>query len=339
MTSERFGSTLPWAEPAWYTGRPSPYYKESHRRLRKAVRDWVEANVIPNIESWEVEGKVPDSIYHQCAKDGLLMPIAAGRRIPEEWRNYPIIGSIKPEEWDGFHDFVLWDELFRGGPISSIFIGLTVGAPPLRLYASKELQAKIVPEILTGKSRICLAVTEPAAGSDVRNITTTAERTADGKHYIVNGEKKWITNGIFSHYFMTAVRTGGPGAEGISFLLIPRNSEGINCRKIEIGGGRLSATTYITFEDVKVDASYLVGQEGAGFRLIMNNFNHERIWITFMGLRGARVCLEDTWNWVQKREVAEKRLIEQPVVRHKLGLMGKKVEELQAWVEQLVLVI
>lgn len=336
MTSERFGSTLPWAEPAWYTGRPSPYYKESHRRLRKAVRDWVEVNVIPNIEYWEVDGKVPDSIYHQCAKDGLLMPIAAGRRIPEEWRDYPIIGSIKPEEWDGFHDFVLWDELFRGGPISSIFIGLTVGAPPLRLYASKELQAKIVPEILTGKSRICLAVTEPAAGSDVRNITTTAEKTADGKQYIVNGEKKWITNGIFSHYFMTAVRTGGPGAEGISFLLIPRHSEGIKCRKIEIGGGRLSATTYITFEDVKVDASYLVGQEGAGFKLIMNNFNHERIWIAFMGLRGARVCLEDTWAWSMKRSVSGELLVDKPVVRHKFGLMGKKVDELQAWVEQLM---
>jgi alkylation response protein AidB-like acyl-CoA dehydrogenase len=193
-----------------------------------------------------------------------------------------------------------------------------------------------MPEILSGKARICLAITEPAAGSDVRNITTTAEKTADGKHYIVNGEKKWITNGIFSDYFMTAVRTGGPGAEGISFLLIPRHSEGVNCRKIEIGAGRLSATTYITFEDVKVDASYLVGQEGGGFRLIMSNFNHERIWIVFQALRSARLCLQDTWAWAMKREVFGKPLIEQPVVRHKFGLMGKKVEGLQAWAEQVV---
>ena len=83
-------------------------------------------------------------------------------------------------------------ELFRSGPISSIFIGLTVGAPPLRLYATKDVQAKIVLEILTGKFRICSAVTEPAAESDVRNITTTAERTADGKHYIVNKRRNGL---------------------------------------------------------------------------------------------------------------------------------------------------
>ena len=96
---------------------------------------------------------------------------------------------------------MLWDELYRGGSISSIFVGLTVGAPPLRQYASSELKAEILPQILAGQKRISLAITEPDAGSDVRNITTTAEKTPDGKHYIVNGEKKWITNGIFSDYF------------------------------------------------------------------------------------------------------------------------------------------
>lgn len=120
---------------------------------------------------------------------------------------------------------MLWDELYRGGAISSIFVGITVGAPPLRQYASPELREEILPSILDGTKRISLAVTEPAAGSDVRNLTTTAER--DGDYFVVNGEKKWITNGIFSDYFMTAVRTGGPGAEGISFLLIDRHLPGI----------------------------------------------------------------------------------------------------------------
>ena len=144
---------------------------------------------------------MPKSVYHKCAEDGLLVPISAGRKIPEEWQDYPIIGGIKPQDWNGFHDFVLWDELYRGGSISSIFVGLTVGAPPLRQYASPELKSEILPQILTGQKRISLAITEPAAGSDVRNITTMAEKTPDGKHYIVNGEKKWITNGMFSDYF------------------------------------------------------------------------------------------------------------------------------------------
>jgi alkylation response protein AidB-like acyl-CoA dehydrogenase len=212
----------------------------------------------------------------------------------------------------------------------------TVGAPPIRQYASQELQGKILPEIISGRKRISLAITEPSAGSDVRNITTTAEKTADGKHYIVNGEKKWITNGMFSDYFSTAVRTGGPGAEGLSFLLIDRHLPGISCRKIEIGAGKLSATTYITFEDVKVPAEMLMGKEGGGFKFILSNFLHERIWIVFQALRGARTCLEDAFQWAMKREVFGQKLIEQPVVRHKLGLCGKKVDALQAWTEQIV---
>jgi len=193
-----------------------------------------------------------------------------------------------------------------------------------------------MPQILQGEKRICLAITEPSAGSDVRNITTTAEKTPDGKRYIVNGEKKWITNGIYSDYFCTAVRTGGPGAEGISFLLIDRHLPGINCRKIEIGAGKLSATTYITFEDVEVPAEYLIGHEGGGFKFIMSNFNHERIWIVYQALRMARICLEDAFGWAMKREVFGQTLITQPVVRHKLGICGKKVDALQAWTEQIV---
>lgn len=81
-------------------------------------------------EEWEAAGEVPKAMYLKCAADGLLVPIAAGRQIPEDWRGYPIVGGIKPEEWDGFHDFVLWDELYRGGAISSIFVGL-VSLPPL----------------------------------------------------------------------------------------------------------------------------------------------------------------------------------------------------------------
>lgn len=193
-----------------------------------------------------------------------------------------------------------------------------------------------MPEILSGRKRISLAITEPSAGSDVRNITTTAHKTSDGKHYIVNGEKKWITNGIFSDYFCTAVRTGDPGAAGLSFLLIDRHLPGINCRRIDIGAGTLSATTYITFEDVKVPADHLIGVEGGGFKFIMSNFNHERIWIVFNALRSSRICLQDAFAWAMKREVFGQKLISQPVVRHKLGICGKKVDALQAWTEQIV---
>ena len=133
----------------------------------------------------------------------------------------------------------------------------------------------------------------------------------------------------------TAVRTGGPGAEGISFLLIPR-TEGIRTRKIEIGASSLSATTYVVFEDAKVPAEYLVGTEGQGFKYVMSNFTHERLWIVFQALRLARVCLQDAMSWAMKREAFGMTLIEQPVVRNKFGAMAKEVEALQAWTEQVI---
>ncbi|KXJ87903.1 acyl-CoA dehydrogenase-like protein [Microdochium bolleyi] len=331
-----FGSTTPWAEPTWYTGRPSPYYTDSHRKLRDHLRRWVDDSFASGSEEWEAAGAVPPELYQKCADAGLLVPIAAGKTIPPDWtRHGGIIAGIPAADWDGFHDFILWDELTRGGNIANLFIGLVVGAPPLRYFGSDFLKGEVLPEVLSGQKRICLAITEPAAGSDVRNITTTAEKTADGKHYIVNGEKKWITNGMFSDYFMTAVRTGGPGAAGISMLLIPR-SAGIRTRKIDIGAGSLSATTYVIFEDVRVPCEYLVGEEGMGFMYTMTNFNHERLWIAFQALRGCRASMMDAMEWAQKREAFGQTLISQPVVRWKFGNMARKVEALHAWTEQVV---
>jgi alkylation response protein AidB-like acyl-CoA dehydrogenase len=134
---------------------------------------------------------------------------------------------------------------------------------------------------------------------------------------------------------MTAVRTGGPGADGISVILIPR-SEGLRTRKIEIGAGSLSATTFVTFDDVKVPAEYLIGEEGKGFRYTMSNFNHERLWIAFQALRGCRASVQDAMAWAQKREAFGMKLIEQPVVRYKFGNMARMIESLQAWTEQII---
>nr|KAK5438787.1 hypothetical protein LTR18_008222 [Exophiala xenobiotica] len=212
--SAPFGSTLPWAEPSWYCGRPNPYYNGSHVRLRNHLRKWVDGNFAGKSEEWEAAGRIPRSVYSQCAKAGLLVPVAAGKTIPKEWERFGIVAGIKAEEWDGFHDFILWDELARSGPLASLFTGLVVGAPPIKAFASKELQSRcvsilpgfhsahelirILPEVLSGEKEICLAITEPSAGSDVRNITTTAEKTPDGRYYVVNGEKKISDSDCFA---------------------------------------------------------------------------------------------------------------------------------------------
>ena len=128
------------------------------------------------------------------------------------------------------------------------------------------LREQLTEEVLSGKKKMCLAITEAFAGSDVAGLQTTATKTPDGKHYIVNGEKKWITNGHWCDYFTTAVRTGGPGMNGLSLLLIEREQGGVSTRRMDCQGVWSSGTTYVTFEDVKVPVQNVLGKENQGFK-------------------------------------------------------------------------
>jgi len=199
----------------------------------------------------------------------------------------------------------------------NILGGFGIGIPPVIKHGKKALVDRIVPDILNGSKRICLAITEPDAGSDVANLTCEAKLSEDKTHYIVNGEKKWITNGIYADYFTTAVRTGGKGMDGISVLLIERSFGGVSTRKMDCQGVWGSGTTYVTFEDVKVPVANLIGKQDKGFRVLMTNFNHERIGIIIQATRFARVCYEESVKYANKRETFGKTLYEQPVIRMK----------------------
>ena len=160
-------------------------------------------------------------------------------------------------------------------------------------------------------------------------------KSACGTHYVVNGEKKWITNGLMCDFFTVAVRTGGPGHQGISMVLIERDMPGVKCRQMDCTGVWASGTTYITFEDVKVPVENLIGQEGHGFRYIMYNFNHERWMLIGQAVRFARVCLEESVKHAMRRKTFGKKLIEHPVIRFKIAEMARQVEATQAMLESL----
>jgi len=164
-------------------------------------------------------------------------------------------------------------------------------------------------------------------------LTTEAKKTADGKHYIVNGEKKWITNGVFADYFTVAVRTGGKGMGGISLLLLEKSMPGLTTRQMQCSGVWPSGTTYITFEDVKVPVENLIGVENEGFKCIMHNFNHERWGVVCQATRFARVCLEEAFRYAHKRKTFGKRLVDHPVIRLKLAHMTRQVEATTHWLE------
>lgn len=175
------------------------------------------------------------------------------------------------------------------------------------------------------------------AGSDVAGIKTTAVRKRD--HYIVNGSKKWITNGIWTDYVTAAVRTGGPGAGGVSLLIIPLKIEGVSTRQMFNSGVGASGSTFITFEDVRVPVENLIHKENRGFEVIMSNFNAERKGIATQAIRLSRVCAEDAWKHACTRETFGKKLIENAIIRAKFVKMGRMIEPAQAFLEQLTWLI
>jgi len=258
--------------------------------------------------------------------------------------SFPVAYGHPPEclqqaQLDTFHEFICVDEMARTGScgiMMGLSGGIALGLPPVLRFGSDELKQRVVPGCLKGDKIICLTITEPTAGSDVANIKCRAERTPDGQHFVVNGEKKWITNGCWADYFTVAVSTGeeGAGAKGLSMLLIER-SPGVATRRMNCSGAWCSGTTYVTFEDVKVPVGNLIGREGKGFSQMMSNFNHERIIVSIMASRFARVCLEEAVAFATKRKTFGKQLIQHQVIRWKIGEMMRQVEATHSWLEHL----
>ncbi|KAJ5206937.1 Cytochrome b5 [Penicillium cf. griseofulvum] len=332
-----YGELIPFADPSWYQGYASPYFNESHVALRDEVRQWVESEIEPYVTEWDEAKEVPATIYKQMGERGYLAGLL-GVHFPEKHTPHRV-KSVTPERWDLFHEMLLTDELSRagsGGLVWNLVGGYGIGCPPLVKFGKKALVDRILPGILAGDKRICLAITEPDAGSDVANLGCEAKLTEDGKHYIVNGEKKWITNGIYSDYFTTAVRTGKDGMNGLSVLLIERAAGGVSTRRMDCQGVWSSGTTYVTFEDVKVPVENLIGKENQGFKVIMTNFNHERIGIVIQCVRFSRVCYEESVKYAHKRKTFGKRLIDHPVIRMKLAHMARQIEATYNWLENII---
>ncbi|RUS18239.1 putative acyl-CoA dehydrogenase [Endogone sp. FLAS-F59071] len=334
--NDTYGDMVPFGDPMWYQDWYSPYYTDSHRALRNAVRAFVDTEITPYCYEWDEAKAIPKTLFTKCAEHGILAAIV-GHGVPKEYLPASFAGGVKPEELDAFHEFIIVDELARcgsGGVLWALIGGLGIGLPPVFMFGSKYLKDRVVPECLAGTKNICLCITEPYAGSDVANITCEAKD--DGDAYIVNGEKKWITNGVFADFFTVAVRTGEPGIDGISMLLIERTMPGVKTTQMKCSGVWPSGTAYVTFEDVRVPKQNLIGKENRGFKYIMHNFNHERMGIAIQATRFSRVCLEESLKYAHKRKTFGKRLIDHPVIRQKLAHMARQVEATHAWMEQLI---
>lgn len=294
---------------------------------------------MPFCHEWSEAKATPREVVKRAAELGYLNAASGAAKNPKNapLMKYPLPSGIKSGEFDIFHEYIIVDELARcgsGGFLWSLSGGLSIGLPPVLNFGSQELKEKVVPGCLAGDKFIALAITEPSAGSDVANLKTTAEDKGD--HYILNGEKKWITQGAYADFYTVACRTGGPGMGGVSLLLVERSMPGVTARYMDCQGMWGSGTSYITFEDVKVPKSHIIGKVNQGFKYIMHNFNHERLGIVMQANRFARVCIEESIKYSLKRKTFGQSLIEHAVIRNKFGHMIRQVEATHAWLESVL---
>lgn len=332
-------SRVPYAEPSAFQGLPTAFYNESHHRFRADLRRFFDEEVMPDAVANDSQGKHPPiELWQRMGARGMLASrIQAGPWLRDIVDNCGVTlpGGIAPEQFDAFHELIAHEEFCRlgvPGYCDGLGAGFVIGLPPVLQFGSPELATRVGREVLCGRKRIALAISGPEAGSDVAGLDCVAEKTPCGKFYVVNGVKKWITNGTFADYFVTAVRTGGPGVGGVSLLLVER-SDGLETKPIKTSYSASAGTAYVTYDDVKVPVGNLLGKENQGFRCIMHNFNHERWYIVAGANRASRLVVEECLKWAHQREVFGKPLIEQPVIRNKLAHIASLVEGVQSWLE------
>ena len=297
----------------------NPYLTPEHGEWRTQLRRFIDREIMPYAAEWDEAGKIPDELWPKAAEVGML-----GLGYAEEY------GGIS-EGIDIWHHNILNEELARSGVggIGATLCVHSIGLPPVANFASAEIKQLVIPGVLAGSKRISLGITEPGGGSDVANIQTTAKR--DGDNYIVNGAKTFITGGMNANWTSTAVRTGGEGPSGVSMLLIAMDTEGVSRTPLQRKQGWwCSDTATIYFDNVKVPAGNLIGQENQGFQVIMNNFNAERMMLCVAMEASARVCLEEAVAWAQQRQTFGKRLADHQVIRHKITDMKQRLNACQA---------
>jgi acyl-CoA dehydrogenase len=300
----------------------NPFLTQEHEAWRTQLRRFFDNEVVPYAAEWDEQGNIPSTLYKKAAEIGLL-----GLGYPEE------LGGISDGIDIWYHNIVN-EEMARfgvGGVAANLMVH-NIGLPPVANFAAEAVKKEVVPAVLSGQKRISLAITEPGAGSDVANITTNAKRDDDS--FIVNGSKTYITGGMTADWYTTALRTGGEGSQGISVLLIPADSDGVSRTELDKKQGWwASDTATIYFDNVRVPAEYLIGEENSGFRVIMKNFNSERMAMSAAMEGCARVCLEEAVQWARERHTFGKRLADHQVIRHKIAEMKQRINATQAYIQ------
>jgi len=300
-----------------------PSDTEERQQFRDMSRRFIEAEFQPYADEWDEAGKIPWELHQKVGALGIW-----GFGVAEEYGGLGFDDTFMRAAWA--------EESARGhnGGIVAALGGRSISIGPIQKLASEDIKDRILKDIVLGIKGSSLGITEPGGGSDVANMKTTARK--DGNHWVINGSKTFITGGMTADYFVIGARTGGEGLEGISLFLVEAGMEGFSRTEIERKMGWWAsdqATLY--FDDVRVPAENMLGDEGRGFIQIMHNFNHERLGMVAQSLGMMRVLLEESIKYAQQRETFGKPLIKHQVIRHKIAEMSARVDTTEAWLDKL----
>jgi len=289
------------------------YFGPAHNMVRRSVKEFVDREIVPNIEDWEEMNEFPRDLYKKAGDVGIL-----GIGYPEEYGGTP--GDI-------FFQVAAWEEIMRcgSGGLAAGLGSLNIAIPPILSQGADDQKERFARPAIMGDKIAALAITEPGGGSDVAGLQTTALREND--HYVVNGSKTFITSGCRADQITCAVRTGGPGASGISLLVIEAGTPGYSVsEKLKKTGWWASDTAQIFFDNCKVPVENLIGEENQGFYGIMENFQSERLQLAVMANMTSQLAFEASLRYARQREAFGKPLAGFQVLRHKIVDMATLVE-------------
>ncbi|MCG8391671.1 MAG: acyl-CoA dehydrogenase family protein [Pseudomonadales bacterium] len=300
---------------------PRTLFNSDHETFRDTVRKFLEAEAVPYNEEWEKEGVVPREVWLKAGEQGFLCPM-----VKEQY------GGI---EADFLYSVVINEEISRLG-LTGIGWGLhtEIVAPYIQNNGSEFLKEKYLPKMVTGECIGAIAMTEPGAGSDLQGVKTTAVKQGD--HYVLNGSKTFITNGQNADIVIVVAKTDpSKGAKGISLFVVETDSDGFekgtNLKKV---GMKAQDTSELFFQDVKVPAENLLGEEGMGFIYLMKELPQERLGISIGGLAMAESALEQTIQYVKERKAFGQSVADFQNTQFKIAEMHTKLQVARTYVDR-----
>ncbi len=301
-------------KPDFQAKRKHFIFTDEHEQLRESITKFALKELAPHAEEWE-ETTFPDSVFRRMGELGFL-------------------GLDKPEQYGGqggdyFSALVLGEAIANancGGLAMGVAVQTDMAMPPILAFGTEEQKQQWAVPAIKGEKILCLGITEPDAGSDVKGIKTRAVR--DGDEFVINGSKTYITNGHRADVIVLVTKTDtDAGYDGFTLFLVPMDSPGvIREKKLQKMGMHASDTALLAFQDVRVPASTMLGEEGKGFYKIMWELQGERMIGAAGSVAGAQKCFDITLQYAKEREAFGKAIGHFQVIRHKFAEMATKLE-------------